>query len=133
MKPLFSKRCAVTAFDNTIKLHKDGRERGLWVFLEDEGTAHFEYRSTIFNEALEEFKKALVRDGITTKAKLKANDRKLYSAVRESFEYFIKFREESQAALMEWPDALKFYNAMGKEIEKARARGDLPKPKRRKP
>lgn len=132
MKPLFSKRCAVTAFDNTIKLHKDGRVRGLWVFLQDDGKYHFEYRCKLFTEALEEFKKTLVKDGITTKTKLKTHDGRLYSAVRASFDYFIKLREEPQAALMEWPAALKFYDAMGKEIEKARARGDLPKLKRRK-
>jgi len=52
---LVEKRCAVTAFDMKIQLNKDGRERGLWIFLDDKSAIRRDMYNSWLDSALETF------------------------------------------------------------------------------
>jgi hypothetical protein len=120
----FETRCAVTAFDMKIQLNRDGRERGVWIFLDDES----ESRTSTYKSWLE--------NAVEITAQFM--DVKESESIKK-FRAFMSINGEigrlangkiHEGALMEWPKALKFYEAMGKEIRAARKRGDLPAEKK---
>lgn len=123
---VFSKRCAVTMYELLIQLSRDGRTRGLWVFFRDDSKDRIDSNIHFFEQAFERFAAHLVEQKM-----LKADDKKqafeLHMALRLHFDRWFRSSYEPQGALMEWPEALKFHEAMGREIKKARTRGDLPK------
>ncbi|MGN6108956.1 MAG: hypothetical protein ACTHU0_27870 [Kofleriaceae bacterium] len=103
-----------------IRLSKDGRERGLWVFLHDTSAG----RAATFRQWA---------DGAAEVAcqimGMPPEGTKRFSAwfaINDEFRQLAK-GQLNEGALMEWPTVLAFYEAMGKEIERARERGDLPK------
>lgn len=114
----FEKRCAVTAFDMKIQLNRDGRERGMWVFLEDQSDARYETTRQWLDTRVDIIAKMMdFDDDSSMKFRLAMN---LHGDIGPLLNGRMR-----EAALMEWPAALKFYEALGKEIEKARERGDL--------
>lgn len=105
-------RSAVTAFDMHVELSRDGRERGLWIFLDDQSDERDKRYNQWIDGAIEIFVKMMGYKGEKKKnlAKFSAwlsldgELRKLAGG---------KVRE---AVLLEWPAIEKFYKAMGKAI-----------------
>ncbi len=127
---LVEKRCAVTAFDMKIQLNKDGRERGLWIFLDDKSESRREAYNRWLDGALDTFVLLMEYQADT---EYKQNLERFRASMSLNGELRNLLNTEvHEGALLEWPEALRVYNAMGKEIEKARERGDLPKKAKRK-
>jgi len=127
---LVEKRCAVTAFDMKIQLNKDGRERGLWIFLDDKSAIRRDMYNSWLDSALETF---VLLMGYDVDPEKKQNLERFRASMSLNSELRnLLSTEVHEGALLEWPEALRVYNAMGKEIEKARERGDLPKKTRKK-
>lgn len=124
---LFAKMCAVTMYELTIHLSKDGRARGLWVSLKDCSRGRSESKLDDFEHGLKRFKEMLVKEGVITEAAFKKHETAFRCGLTLHFHEFFYFGYHEQGVLMEWPDALKFYETMGEEIAKARARGEFSK------
>ncbi len=118
---LLEARCAVTAFDLKIQLNKDGRQRGLWIFFDDTSTERAAAYKQWLGDAIE-----LWKDMASVHSKDKAmTEFAAWLTTNDVLRNLVN-SQVREGGLMEWPEALKFYEAMGKEIDKARERGDLP-------
>lgn len=110
MKPFFDAACSVTAFDMHVQLTTDGRERGLWIRLDDESKARAERYDAWAEAALDVFCQLT---GIGADA-------------REKFRLSMSMGEfknlsnskVNEAALLEWPKVKELHAAIGREIAK---------------
>lgn len=78
---IFEDTCSVTMFDMRFQIHRDGRERGIWVRLQDASFA----------------------------------------------------RKAEETALLEWPQVLRAYNAIGNQLRKHGYLPPLPRVAEKKP
>lgn len=106
---VISERCSVTAFDMKVTLSRDGRDRGLWIWLLDDSEA----RAKVYEEwsaaALEMFCK---------RAGIEDNSMKKFSAAMAMDEFrHIANSKVQEAVLLEWPAIKRFHKAMGKAIK----------------
>lgn len=121
---VIEKRSAVTAFDLRVQVNRDGRERGLWIFLEDQSEARDARYEAWLEGAVEIFCKM---QGLSTKGTKKFGAwLSLDNATRGLLGGKVR-----EGALLEWPAMVQVYEAIGKELRKA---GKLPRraPSRRK-
>ena len=108
MKPIFDVACAVTAFDMHAQLTRDGRERGLWIWLLDESKARAQGYDRWAADALEVF---CAIAGIDDKTSEKFQ-------LTTSMDEFKRVANASvhEAALLEWPAVKKLHDVIGKAL-----------------
>lgn len=120
---LLEETCAVTMFDMKVRLSKDGRVRGLWIFLEDSSDSRREAYETWLRQALDRWFKDNKTKGDAA-ARFRAE-----LSLRSSASGLLKGKV-SEGALLEWPAIDRFYRAMGRELIKHRVSKRLDKPAR---
>ncbi len=121
----FAVRCAVTAFDLHTELSRDGRTRGLWVYLREHSkNSYANTQLKWFEDDFADFMKGLVKEGILTKAQSKKHEMAIRSRLFLHLNH-LKLVPEDLGTLMEWPEAIEFHKRMGLEIEAARERGEI--------
>ena len=110
MKPIFDVQCAVTGFDMHAQLTTDGRERGLWIWLDDQSKARAERYDDWAKSALEMFCKL---------ADIPETGMKKFSASMAMDQFKnVADAKVHEAALLEWPAVKKLYEVIGKELKK---------------
>lgn len=128
---VIQKICAVTAFDMKVSVSRDGRKRGLWIFLDDESEIRAKTVNLWLDEAVETFCKIISLTGVI--------DPKDVDSIRKKFSIELNLRHEigrlltskiHEGALLEWDDLREVYTAIGKELTKARLAQNNKKPKR---
>jgi hypothetical protein len=110
MQPIFDELSATTLFDLHAQIMTDGRERGLWVWLYDESKARAETYEKWAENALDTFCEL---------AKIPRESMKRFSAAMAMDQFKnVSNSKVDEAALLEWPEVKKLYDAIGKELEK---------------
>lgn len=114
---LFKARYIDSLFGTTLFLRRDGRRRGLWVWLEEDHKARIRQDTRIFEEGLKKFTAWLeAPDGYKEKPEM------LGFMLRSiHFDYFFGHRTEGSAVRLTWPQLRKFIKA-AKDAEKAETR-----------
>jgi hypothetical protein len=110
MNPIFDVLCATTAFDMHVQLTGDGRERGLWVWLNDESKARAEVYDNWAKNVVETF---CQRAGIDDKSMKKFS----LSMAMDEFKN-LSNSSVKEGGLLEWPAVKKMYDTIGKELKK---------------
>ena len=114
---IFKKRCAVTAFDMTLRVTTDGRKRGLWLWLDDEDDGH---RKRIMNLLDATAKKWFEEQKKTpTPEELWA----FTGVMRLYMDNFLKWKVH-EAAQLEWPAVKKLHEALGKALKQHEKEAD---------
>lgn len=107
---VIKKRCAVTAFDLTIRVLRDGRERGLWIGIQDKSKSRQQTFTKWFNDA---FDRWIKRVNVTDNGEKFSAGMSLHSDLG----HLLK-PEVEEMGLLEWEHLEKVYNAIGKELKK---------------
>ena len=107
-------KCSVTAFDMELQLSKDGRDRGLWIFLDDSSEEHAKAYHTWTERGIGRLTKDLNLD---KRAQLK------FSLTFHSELAHLLKRNVREAALLEWPQVEKLYKRIGEQLERAKKEG----------
>ena len=113
---IFDEPCSVTAFDMHVKLHRDGRERGVWFRLEDTSPSRAEMYKTWLENNVDLVAKMLGFD------EDKSAKFRTYMLVNSEVGALLNSKVE-EAALIEWPELMRAYNAIGNQLRK---HGHLP-------
>jgi hypothetical protein len=113
---IFDDTCSVTMFEMHVQVHRDGRERGLWVRLQDTSAARAETYKTWLNDTVDLVAKMLGFD------EDKSKKFSLFMDMNSEVGRLLNSKVE-EAALLEWPEVLRMYNAIGDQL---RAHGHLP-------
>jgi hypothetical protein len=109
---IVDKPCSVTLFDMHVQVHRDGRERGLWIRLNDTSEARAVSYKRWLEGAIETF---------CTLVGISEQD------IRNKFSAELHMRHEigqllnskvEEAALLEWPELKQVYDAIGRELKK---------------
>ena len=111
---VIQKRCAVTAFDLKVRVSKDGRDRGLWLGLFDTSDSRRDVTAGWAEDALAEWfarTKTPIDKG-NQFGRLMAE-----SHLRSAVGHLVKTRVE-EMALLEWPQLVQVYKAIGEELKK---------------
>lgn len=114
MKPFFDAACSVTAFDMHAQMTTDGRERGLWIWLDDQSKARAHTYARWADMALKSFcERQGLEDGSMEKL----------TAMMSMDEFKnVSNSKVHEAALLEWPKVKELHAAIGREIEKHEAK-----------
>lgn len=114
---LFRARYIDSLFGTTLFLRRDGRRRGLWVWLEEDHKARIEQDARIFEEGFkkfyEEMKKKVEKTG-----KMPDPLDLMFQLKHLHLSYFFDHRTEGAAVRLTWPQLRKFIKA-ATEAEKA--------------
>jgi hypothetical protein len=113
---IFDDTCSVTMFDMHFQLHRDGRERGIWVRLQDTSEARAKTYKTWLNNNVGRVAKMLDFDEDTSKKF------SMFMLMNSEIGALLNSKVE-EAALLEWPEVLRAYNAIGNQLRK---HGHLP-------
>ncbi len=120
---IFNKQCSVTSMELRLELTRDGRERGLWVKLADKGKLRREAWDRWRQGAAEEL--VNVSKGQESRY---PNDEEYNIGLAKTIIFtsfgWIPPREVDEAVLLEWPEVAELFNAIGQELEAAKARGE---------
>lgn len=112
---IFDKACAVTLFDMHFVVTTDGRERGLWFWLDDQSDARRETYMKWLDGASKEW---WVRQKKTpTPEEAFAFSMFLHNSVGHLLQAKIH-----EAAQLEWPAVKKLYEALGKALKARKVR-----------
>jgi hypothetical protein len=113
---IFDHECAVTMFDMHVQLHRDGRERGLWVRLNDTSAERAQTYKTWLDQNVDLVAKRL---GYDEDQSLKF---RTFMSMNSEIGSLLNGKVE-EAALLEWDEVKKMYEAIGNQL---RAHGHLP-------
>jgi hypothetical protein len=104
---LFSARYIDSMYGLKLFLTRDGRRRGLWVWLEEDSKARIESDSRIFNEGFKKFYDELKKK-VEKTGKLPDPMDLLFSLKHIHFDYFFGHRTEATAVRLTWPQVRNF-------------------------
>lgn len=112
---IFDDACSVTMFEMHVQMHRDGRERGLWVRLQDTCEARAATYKTWLNDTVNLVARMFGFD------EDKSKKFSLFMTMHSEIGRLLNSKVE-EAALLEWSQVLRMYNAIGDQL---RARGQL--------
>lgn len=104
---LFSARFIDSMYGLKMFLTRDGRRRGLWVWLEEDHKARIDSDSRIFNESFKKFY-AELKKTVEKTGKLPDPLDMLFSFKHLHFDYFFGHRTEATAMRLTWPQVRDF-------------------------
>ncbi len=113
---IFDDTCSVTMFEMHVQMHRDARERGLWVRLQDTSEARAATYKTWLNDTVDLVARMLGFD------EDKSKKFSLFMDMNSEIGRLLNSKVE-EAALLEWPEVVRMYNAIGDQL---RAHGHLP-------
>lgn len=108
---VIDERCSVTAFDMHVQVHRDGRERGLWVRLNDTSAVRREMYKQWCDDAVGLVARLMDFD------ENKSKKFRLFMSMNSEFERMTNSRCE-EAALLEWDELERVHKAIGAELKK---------------
>lgn len=117
---LIEKRCSCTMFDLKVRISKDGRERGLWVTLNDESEARVSAYRVWLKSAIDTFMQLVGYGGkLGDEATQKELSLRFSAELNARHEIGILLKDKvNEGALLEWPHIKELWVAMGNEIAK---------------
>lgn len=119
---LIAERCAVTAFGMELRLYKDGRERGLWFYLDDDSDFLRQTVNKWFDDALSH----IIEVTGVPKERILSTALTLRNAASTILQDKVH-----EAAMIEWQELETIYRLIGKQLAYARKKKLLKKRRRR--
>jgi hypothetical protein len=112
---------ADSIYDNRLFLLKDGRKRGLWIFLEEDPTLRIKADARFFDQGFDAF----MKDLDTFDKKDTMYRFKIFTSLKIHFDPFFGHRTEGSAIRMTWKKVLKLAAALRKGYKDEKKKTDV--------